>query len=48
MISTYDLIMITTAHTNVDYKMVQQNAKVVFDTKNVMKDLKDRENIEVL
>jgi nucleotide sugar dehydrogenase len=48
VISSYDLIMITTAHTNVDYKMVQQNAKVVFDTKNVMKDLKDRENIEVL
>ncbi len=47
-ISSYDLIMITTAHTNVDYEMVQKNAKVIFDTKNVMKNLENRDNIEVL
>lgn len=40
--------MITTAHTNVDYEMVQKNAKVIFDTKNVMKNLENRDNIEVL
>ena len=40
--------MITTAHTNVDYDMVQKNADVIFDTKNVMKNIKNRENIEVL
>ena len=48
IIRTFDIVMITTAHTNVDYEMVQKNAKVIFDTKNVMKNLKDKENIEVL
>lgn len=43
-----DLVMVTCAHTNVDYAMVQQNAKVIFDTKNVMKNIEDRRNIEVL
>ena len=43
-----DLVMITCAHSNVDYTMVQRNAKVIFDTKNVMKDIIPRDNIEVL
>jgi len=48
IINNYDLVVITTAHTNVDYKMVQKSAKFIFDTKNVMRDIKDRQNIEVL
>lgn len=47
-IAEYDIVVITTAHTNVDYEMVQKNAKVIFDTKNVMKSISNRENIEVL
>lgn len=47
-VSLYDLVMITTAHTNVDYEMVQKSAKSIFDTKNVTKNLKQRDNIEVL
>ena len=47
-VAEYDLLMITAAHSNVDYQMLQKNAKAVFDTKNVMKHLADRENIEVL
>lgn len=43
-----DLVMITCAHTNVDYEMVQKNAKVIFDTKNVMKNVPDRSNVELL
>ena len=43
-----DLVMITAAHTNVDYDFVQRNAQVVFDTKNAAKDVKNRDNIEVL
>ena len=43
-----DLIVVTTAHTNVDYDFVQQHAKAVFDTKNAMKKVVNRENIEVL
>lgn len=48
IIAEYDLVMITAAHSNVDYEMVQRNATVIFDTKNVMKNIKNRENIEVL
>ena len=43
-----DLVVVTCAHSNIDYDFVQQNAKVIFDTKNVMKNVKDRSNIEVL
>lgn len=35
VISVYDLVIITTAHTNVDYKMITDNAQAVFDTKNI-------------
>lgn len=48
IIASYDLVMITAAHTTVDYEMVQKNAKFIFDTKNVMKDIKERSNLEVL
>lgn len=48
MIASYDLVMITAAHTNVDYDMIQKNAVAIFDTKNVMKNIENRENIEVL
>lgn len=43
-----DLVMVTAAHTNVDYAMVQRCAKAVFDTKNVMKNIRARDNITVL
>lgn len=48
VVASYDLVMITCAHHNVDYVMVQANAKAIFDTKNVMKDIQPRDNIEVL
>lgn len=48
IIAQYDLIMITCGHTNVDYDMIQKNAKAIFDTKNVMQGIVNRENIEVL
>lgn len=47
-VAGYDLVIITTAHSNVDYEMVQKNAQAIFDTKNVMKNIADRSNIEVL
>lgn len=43
-----DLVVVACAHTNVDYGFVQQNAEAIFDTKNAMKDVAARENIEVL
>ena len=48
IIAQYDLVMITCGHTNVDYNMIQKNAKAIFDTKNVMQGIANRENIEVL
>lgn len=48
IVASYDLVMITTAHSNVDYAMVQAHAKAIFDTKNVMKNIQPRNNIEVL
>ena len=43
-----DLVMVTAAHTNVDYDFVQRHAAFVFDTKNAMKNVTERSNIEVL
>lgn len=44
----YDLVIITTAHTAVDYAMVTSCGVPVFDCKNVCKNIPDRENIEAL
>jgi UDP-N-acetyl-D-glucosamine dehydrogenase len=48
LLESADLVMVTAAHTNVDYALVQKYAKAIFDTKNVMKQIENRENIEVL
>ena len=48
IISGYDLVIITTDHSNVDYEMLARSAKAIFDTKNAMKNVSARENIEVL
>ena len=48
LLESSDLVIITTAHTNVDYDFVQQHAKAIFDTKNAMKNVKLRDNIELL
>lgn len=47
-IAGYDLVLIAAAHTNIDYNMIQRNAQAIFDTKNAMKNIIDRDNIEVL
>ncbi|MBP1919017.1 nucleotide sugar dehydrogenase [Youngiibacter multivorans] len=43
-----DLVIITTAHTTLDYNFVQENSLFVFDTKNAMKNVSIRSNIELL
>ena len=48
IIASYDLIMITAAHKVVDYEMINNNARSVFDTKNAMKEIEDRKKIETL
>lgn len=48
LLKEVDLVIITTAHSNIDYQFVQQHAKFIFDTKNAMKHIEDRSNIELL
>ncbi|MEG1448689.1 MAG: nucleotide sugar dehydrogenase [Oscillospiraceae bacterium] len=48
LVSGADIVVITTAHSNVDYEFVNEHATAVFDTKNAMKNINNREKIEVL
>ncbi len=43
-----DLVVVTTAHQNVDYALVAQHAPLILDTKNALKHIQDRHNIELL
>jgi UDP-N-acetyl-D-glucosamine dehydrogenase len=47
-LETHDLVIVTTMHSNVDYNFVAEHAKLVFDTKNAMKDVKRRDSIQLL
>lgn len=48
VVSDADLVIVTAMHSNVDYDLVQKNAKAIFDTKNAMRNVSKRDNIEVL
>ncbi|MER2169819.1 MAG: nucleotide sugar dehydrogenase [Psychrobacillus psychrodurans] len=48
LLSSADLVMITTAHSTVDYEFVQKHSKAIFDTKNAMKSITNRDNVELL
>ena len=48
LVSGADIVLVTAAHTNVDYDFVQKHAVAIFDTKNAMKNVTARDNIEVL
>lgn len=43
-----DIVIICASHTNIDYDFVQKHSKHIFDTKNAMKDVSTRNNIELL
>ena len=43
-----DIVIICTAHACFDYDRIQKLSKEVFDTRNAMKDVKCRDNIELL
>lgn len=47
-VSESDLIIFTAAHSNYDYDMISKNAKAIFDTRNAMKNIRNRDNIELL
>ena len=48
IVSKFDIVIVTSAHTKIDYEMIAKNAKVVFDTKNAMKAVSDRSKIVLL
>lgn len=48
LLREYDLVCITTAHSNVDYDMVANAGVPVFDCRNVTRNVANQENIEVL
>lgn len=48
VLQKYDLAVVTTAHSKVDYELIASAGIPVFDCKNAMKTVSNRENIEVL
>ncbi len=48
LVGAMDLAIITTAHTKVDYNLVQEQARFILYTKNAMQGIKKRDNIELL
>jgi len=44
-ISISDLVVIITDHSDVDYKLIVDNARLIFDTRNALKDFKSSKNI---
>ena len=48
LLKTFDLVVITTAHTCINYELIQESSNFIFDTKNAMKEINKRNNIELL
>ncbi len=48
IVKEQDVVVFTAAHSNFDYEMISKNAKAIFDTRNALKNIKNRENIELL
>ena len=48
ILNEVDLVVVTADHTNLDYDFIQKNTKVIFDTKNALKNVLERKNIELL
>ncbi len=40
-----DCVVIVTDHSNVDYKFIAKNSKLIIDTRNILKGIKDKSNI---
>jgi UDP-N-acetyl-D-glucosamine dehydrogenase len=48
LLKSMDLVLVTTGHSNVDYNQIQKYAKLIFDTRNALKEVRNRENIVLL
>lgn len=47
-IADYDLVILLSANSQFNYEEIANKAKVIFDTRNAFKDVKNRDNIQVL
>lgn len=45
---SFDCAVLITDHSNIDYKFLAKNSKVIIDTRNALKDIKNRANIILL
>ncbi len=45
---SFDCVVIVTDHSNVDYRFIAKNSRIIVDTRNALKDVKDRSNIVLL
>ncbi len=48
ILKSKDIVVITTAHSNVDYEFVGRHSKLIFDSKNAMKHVNNQTNVELL
>ena len=48
VLQQYDLVVIATAHKSYNLEMIQKNSKMIFDTRNAMKSVVDKSNIDLL
>jgi UDP-N-acetyl-D-glucosamine dehydrogenase len=48
MLKNADLVVVTTAHKKYNYSFIQENSIFIFDTRNATKDVKNKDNIELL
>ena len=44
-LKSFDCIVVVTDHSNVDYQFMAKNSKLIIDTRNALKDVKNRSNI---
>ena len=45
VLASADCVVIVTDHSNIDYQFIAKNSKIVIDTRNALKDIKNRSNI---
>ena len=44
-LSSFDCVVIITDHSNIDYQVMAKNSRLIIDTRNALKDVKNRSNI---
>ncbi len=47
-LESYDIVLITTDHSIFDFELIAKHGKVVIDTRNALKNIKNKENIVLL